>query len=717
MAPPAASSDVFGAPIATNAPASLFPVRTDHPVPRTGINGTGPLQTNKFYANFFLGSQSAPTYVHPYSVAWAKGKGATSSWGLSISHIEASQRVYGQVSSNTNAVSYFLNPVGIQSIVLSAVELGSTTSLTTDSLEAQSVNVNLLASASGPPLITFPLVQGMAFVTAIYRGSTPSISSGVFFKTVTKSNTGPKSGVTKYTIYLEDGTIWHVYAYSPSGDAFNLQVTNNGNAQASQPFHGVIQVAKDPGNAEATLDQTSGAFPTAVALSGSTSGTQGTYTFTYTNGGIPNTQLMMYALPHHVDSFDTNTHNALTNITLQTTTKGLATAVVANSWTMVEPNMPVAMDFNPWDPVTGPKTRLSASALATISPVAQNELSQNMDQQTNLDSMYFSGKALNKFAQICFATNNLLQNPQLAQSGLANLKAAFSRFSQNQQKYPLYYESAWGGIVSSSTYSTGNDGADFGNTYYNDHHFHYGYFILAAAIIGYLDPTWLTASNVDYVNTLVRDVANPSSADTYFPTSRNFDWFHGHSWAHGLYETSDGKDQESSSEDAMHSYAIKMWGHVVGDANMEARGNLMLAITARSLSNYYLYQNNNDVEPSNFIGNRVAGILFENKCDHTTYFGTNLEYIQGIHMLPLLPSTKLTRPSTFVQQEWSTFFDNGRADQVAGGWRGILYGNLATVDQQTAWGFFGANNFDSSHLDGGASLTWYQAYTAALMGQ
>lgn len=162
----------------------------------------------------------------------------------------------------------------------------------------------------------------------------------------------------------------------------------------------------------------------------------------------------------------------------------------------------------------------------------------------------------------------------------------------------------------------------------------------------------------------------------------------------------------------MHAYAIKMWGNVIKDANMEARGNLMLAIIARSLNQYYLYTSDNKVQPENFIGNRVAGILFENKCDHTTYFGANIEYIQGIHMLPLLPSSKLTRPPKFVQQEWATYFDNGRADNVQGGWKGILYGNLATVDPKSAWAFFSAENFDPAWLDGGASLTWYQAYAA-----
>ncbi len=70
---------------------------------------------------------------------------------------------------------------------------------------------------------------------------------------------------------------------------------------------------------------------------------------------------------------------------------------------------------------------------------------------------------------------------------------------------------------------------------------------------------------------LVRDIANPSTRDQYFPVWRCFDWFHGHSWAHGLFDTLDGKDQESSSEDTMHAYALKMWGSVSGDKNMEAR--------------------------------------------------------------------------------------------------------------------------------------------------
>lgn len=182
--------------------------------------------------------------------------------------------------------------------------------------------------------------------------------------------------------------------------------------------------------------------------------------------------------------------------------------------------------------------------------------------------------------------------------------------------------------------------------------------------------------------------------------------------SHGVSEYVDGKDQESSSEDSMSAYAIKMWGKVTGNSNLEAVGNLQLAITARSLQNYFLYAASNKVQPPNFIGNKAAGILFENKIDHVTYFGTNPEHIQGIHMLPLLPSSTLTRTKQFVLEEWNTYFSNGRAELVGGGWKGILFANLAIVDPVRAWNFFKSSSFDSSWLDGGASLTWYLALAA-----
>lgn len=707
------SKNIFQ-PVATNAPPSVISIRADHPVPRLGITSQKmPISTNKFYANFFLGSQTAPTWTHPYSVAWSKGAGTSRSWGLAVSHIEASQKVFGE----GNPAKYFINPNGIQYLVLSATELGASTVLTTDTLTAFSANINLLERTGATPAITFPLVQGMGFITGIYSGSTPIIQTGVFFRKLARSTTAPKAGITKYTITLEDSSTWLLYAYSPSGQDLQLTVVNNGLIQATSNFRGTIQIAKNNLGSvgEAMYDSTSGAYATSVTLSGSAEGTVGSYTMAFSKGGLNSATLAMFALPHLVESFSPLTRSAITSVKLQTTTKGIATAVVADSWTMVEASMPTDMGFSPWSSTTGTATRLSEVAKAAIQKVATSEISQDMYAQANLNSFYYGGKALAKFAQIIYTVNAHLNNPSQAQAGLTKLKEAFEVWTSNKNQFPLYYEQAWGGITSSAGYITGDAGMDFGNTNYNDHHFHYGYFILAAAYIGSMDSSWL-ATHKDYINTMVRDTANPSTADPYFPVSRGFDWYNGHSWAKGLFESYDGKDQESSSEDAMFAYALKMWGKTTGDANLEARGNLQLSIVSRSINKYFLYQNNNDVQPANFIGNKVSGILFENKIDHTTYFGSNIEYIQGIQMIPLLPSSPLTRPKNFVSEEWEKYFSNGRVDSVAGGWKGLLYANLALINPVASWNFFAQSNFDNGWLDGGASRTFYLLLAAGLGG-
>ena len=43
-----------------------------------------------------------------------------------------------------------------------------------------------------------------------------------------------------------------------------------------------------------------------------------------------------------------------------------------------------------------------------------------MNAQTNLDSMYFSGKALAKFAGIVYTLNDIVEDQALAQAGLKN---------------------------------------------------------------------------------------------------------------------------------------------------------------------------------------------------------------------------------------------------------------------------------------------------------
>ncbi|EFX02744.1 beta-glucanase [Grosmannia clavigera kw1407] len=767
--------DIFATPVATTPPPAQIRMREDHPLACQGVDrrtrqASGPLQTNKFYANLLLGEQDFPVYMLPYSVSWTKGRSPTCGWGLTVSHVTAEQRVFGPpaaecrhdtASGAATAAGYYFSPPIVQNIVLDAAELGDGTTLAVEDLTHMSATVSVRPAGQQRPAVQFPLVQGQAFVTGLYDGSRPVVRSAMAITSVDglvpdaatggavgsgQAVVGRGGAVRRFVLQLNDGATWFLYArHRPGTTPLVLQRTAVISVlEARQPFCGLLQVARampEPGGSMGlsmlVYDRSAGVYATGVMLSGRTAATDGqadrsdgSYRFGFAKapavGGNDqqNTPLLIFALPHHRASFDQQTRVASTYLQLQTPTNGIARAVAADAWTMVEPELPVDMGFLPWDPQTRRTVRSLSSAAVrqTIWEVARQELAQDMDAQSNLDSVYFSGKGLAKFATIVLCARELLGDEALAAAGLRKLQAAFARFAENRQRHPLVYESAWGGLVSSATYTTGDAMADFGNAYYNDHHFHYGYLVYAGAVLGHLDGAWLRTHGA-YVDTLVRDYANPSRQDGFFPVFRSFDWYHGHSWAHGLFAAMDGKDQESSSEDGLAAYAIKLWGQVRGDVAMEARGSLMLAVLARSLQTYYYYEPNSRssrddgghaVVPAAFAANRVVGILMENKMDHTTYFGAAREYIHGIHMLPLLPCSPLIRPPSFVAEEWTDAFGHGRADAVAGGWRGVLYGNLATADPGAAYAFFSQPAFDPGWLDGGASRTWYLCYAAAL---
>ena len=743
-----AISDLF-TPISTNAPPTVFTRRSTHPAPRLSIVDTGPLETNKFYSNLYLSSQAAPVFTYPYSVWFSKGNtlsdGTREPFGLSISHVDQNQRSFGPThqvgTTSTTAIEFYLSPVWIRSLNLGAVEFNpasGTPTMELRSLAPMSVDVTFYVNkaVSTTRRMRTPLCLGMGFISAEYFGITPKIESSIFFRTLTRLQ-APFSGIVKYRAVLEDGKIWVIYANPDSTVSqvpFSLTVMTNGRLQAAGPFSGIIQVAKvgssANSNAELALDRaTGGVCNGATVTAQTTGGSVANYQINYQRykGSRP---LLMFALPHHINSFTSTTRAAQQNsYRLTSTAKGMMTAVVSDRWLLTENSLPTNIG---WMPVkSGAAPVFSATALTQLSNIARTEIGQDFNTQTNLDQFYFAGKAFGKLAYLCLTARIILSDTQLTRTCLDKLKTAYSTFTSGNSINRLVYEQGWRGVVSDAVYKTGDPAADFGAGYYNDHHFHYSYFVHAAAVIAYLDApaqggpgTWLSG-NRDWVNTLVRDFANPSTSDTWFPVSRSFDFWHGHSWAKGLFESLDGKDEESSSEDVNAAYAIKMWGYASGQPVMQARGNLMLAILRRSVNTYMLISPRSSPNPTNpdpwgihptqFNPNRVSGILFENKVHHTTYFGTEAKHIQGIHMIPLTPTSPYIRSAAFAQDEWNAYFAN-TINTINDGWRGILYQNVALWSPRTSWSFFAQSTFNNQWLDGGASRAWSLAFAGMLGG-
>lgn len=572
-----------------------IPIGNHHPVSRKGIedNGLRTLHTNSFYANAFLGAQDKPIWTHPYSIWWAKGAqdmGTMQTWGISIGHVEEEDLQYGpgeppKVSCITSwartlthcGSQVFINPRK-QSIILSAAELDSQTTLTTDTHLPFSVNINLnVQSTSAKPNITFPIVQGMGFITAGYRNATPTVQTGGcgwvdVEKPVMLGRTA------KYRVKDCDGRDWLIYVVPVSNTTYDAQhlVKIDANTLLGPPgFQGTIQVARNPLGirGEAIYDGAAGAFVSQVKLTAVVNDARATYSFSYAKVGT--SPLLIFALPHHIQSLDPEMRSRVTDLQLRTSTKGMATAIWAEKLTLIESNLPITMSFGPWHPTTstGTKIRYPPDTLAFIASIAERDLRRAMAEPIPPESHYYAGKTFARSATIVWVIKDVLGNSEQASAGLADLKQKLAKYIGNQQRYPLYYDNSWKGVVSNAGFD--DPSADFGNTYYNDHHFHFGYFVYTAAVIGYLDPDWLIqGKNKAWTNMLIKDFAESDDNGRDYPFQRNFDWWHGHSWAKGLFESTDGKDQESTSEDGFASYAVKMWGKVIGDTNMEKRGGL-----------------------------------------------------------------------------------------------------------------------------------------------
>jgi endo-1,3(4)-beta-glucanase len=81
------------------------------------------------------------------------------------------------------------------------------------------------------------------------------------------------------------------------------------------------------------------------------------------------------------------------------------------------------------------------------------------------------------------------------------LKASFEPWFHSSSQTTPAFETAWGGIINKA--GATNTYVDFGNGYYNDHHFHYGYFLNIAAVIAKFDKDWLNQHR-NYINWFAR---------------------------------------------------------------------------------------------------------------------------------------------------------------------------------------------------------------------
>ncbi|MFZ5424960.1 MAG: glycosyl hydrolase [Patescibacteria group bacterium] len=246
----------------------------------------------------------------------------------------------------------------------------------------------------------------------------------------------------------------------------------------------------------------------------------------------------------------------------------------------------------------------------------------------NADGIYWKGKTLAKYVNLLYVAN--LVEDKTSYDLIFNeisteLDDWFLLSSLSDKKY-FSYDNNLGGLVSSSE--------EFGHQEYNDHHFHYGYWVYTMGMLAELEPNYAKkySTLVDY---LIRDVASNDMYDPSFPYLRHFDLYEGHSYASGLVYFADGNNQESTSEAVNFWYGAHKWYNAMQMADKADWYSVAYNLEAFTSNVYYHNTYNlSDVFPPEYK-HELASIVWEGKYDFATWFSADPNAIHGIQILPV----------------------------------------------------------------------------------
>lgn len=692
-----------------NAIPGFFKVTNSHPNPACNLTAAGkeiPLPTNDSSTALMVKANGVPSYQQPYIFT------ITEKNEIAVSATNPQRKVRGD--------NYVYNPVGIHSLLISVsandrhVTVEPPSSTNSFSYGAK---ITMYANQN-QEIFECPIIQGAGLVSVLVKPSSNKVEIGSAvgirnFSSLTVF--GKNEGFSN--IELHDSSCWVMKVTSQNQT--NV-MCDNGIVGVEAPSGCLIQffptsLSQQLGNQLTDSFFASLCFGSYVAsfkplaLKGSESMSFEYDVRSYVNTLQTNCEALLFLLPHHLDILAPEMSCKKTGIVISSSVYGIMSGFVTRS---------IRFDFSMEDiskyDIFKPQSLLSDRAdflksnANIIKQIVLKDLQDtDISRESDLNSMYFAGKVFNKYAWLLFISHNILHEEDLSTQIFSALTLALERFMFNQQQLPLVYDESWKGMISS-----GSSGEDFGNSYYNDHHFHYGYFVLTFAILADYDYNWFT-SHKAYSDLLLRDYCNLDINDLKFINFRNFNWFSGHSWANGIWPSLDGKDQESSSEDYNSVYAMLLYGSVTGNSEMSQIAKFQLNTMKYSNNCYFLYQRNNLNIFREILPNKVAGIFFQNKIDYATYFGKNTEYIHMIHFIPGTFITEYIRQKEFVREEWEEKLQNLNLSES--GWNGLLKLNQSMIDANAA-NFFKDTCLNKSNLDGGQSQS-YSLVLSLLWGQ
>jgi endo-1,3(4)-beta-glucanase len=273
--------------------------------------------------------------------------------------------------------------------------------------------------------------------------------------------------------------------------------------------------------------------------------------------------------------------------------------------------------------------------------------------------------------------------------------------------------------------------------------FHYFVLSFFYFLVSHFDGVWARDWH-QHVLLLVRDIANPSNDDEYFPTWRHKDWYLGFSWASGVVTINGGKaypngrNQESVSEAIAAYEAVALYGEVMSDVFMgsddpedlvlydnalriQDMGRLLACTEVRSAKTYWQVRAPGTPGVSRIYPDvyapKIVGMIWSMLVQEQTWFGNEEWKSYGIQLMPLTPLAELRDDPAWVKEMLPKFNATCTNDPVCieQGWSILIYACMATIGNwKEAWD--GMQSLDMDVFDSaggnGHSMTntlWYIA--------
>ncbi|MFN8205919.1 MAG: glycosyl hydrolase [Bacteroidales bacterium] len=349
------------------------------------------------------------------------------------------------------------------------------------------------------------------------------------------------------------------------------------------------------------------------------------------------------------------------------------------------------------------------------SPVLMDEKVQLLEDEglASWTDSYNEGQVMNRLiqtARIADATGNFTARDKMLETIKERLED-WLKAEAGELAFLFYYNMTWSALIG---YPAGH-GQD---NNINDHHFHWGYFVHAAAFVEQYQPGW-AAQWGDMVNLLIADAANTDRESTMFPFLRSFSPYAGHAWANGFATFPFGNDQESSSESMQFNSSLIHWGELTGNRSIRDLGIYLYTTEQTAIDEYWFDKQNRNLKPEyNFsLVSRVWG----NGYDRQTFWTSDVAATYGIEMYPIHGgSFYLGRDTVYARKLWNEIeantgiLENEVNDNL---WHDVLWEYLAFIDPAKAVALY--NSFPGRSLKFGISdaQTYYWLHSMNALGR